>query len=293
MRNICTCILVFWTLFCALNINCFAQNQNAASSKFFEERYRGWLWFEEKVDADIDNENKLNTVVKTDESIPIFSDMEKAKEENEAFAKKLDLFKHMMVRYPDNLKYVENYKKLEKIMLDRSIILASTVGMVNFLNPEIVDQLKSPQNIFGRQVARRLQAQNNAAIINNLASKIELFVLRQSSCPHSELLEKHLASFGLKYGFKIEAISIDQTNSKFFKTYNDPQITAPLLAKLDLKVTPSVIAVTIDSDARFELARGAVSIADLEEKALLLAKYLEQSGALNEQNINQRQKASQ
>jgi hypothetical protein len=38
---------------------------------------------------------------------------------------------------------------------------------------------------------------------------------------------------------------------------------------------PTVIAVTNDSRIRFELARGAVSVADLEENALLMAKYLE------------------
>jgi hypothetical protein len=160
--------------------------------------------------------------------------------------------------------------------------------MVNFLNPEIVDQLKNPQNIFGRQVAREVQEQSNTTLIKNLAPKIALFILRQKDCAHSQLLEKHLAAFGQKYGFKIEAISIDQSNSDYFKTYNDPQITGPLLAKLDLKVIPSVIAVTIDSGSRFELVRGAVSIADLEEKALLLAQYLNQEeiNKSNQEEIN-------
>ena len=38
---------------------------------------------------------------------------------------------------------------------------------------------------------------------------------------------------------------------------------------------PTVIAVTNDSSLRFELARGAVSVADLEDNSLLMAKYLE------------------
>lgn len=48
---------------------------------------------------------------------------------------------------------------------------------------------------------------------------------------------------------------------------------------------PTVIAVVNDTRERFELARGAVSIADLEDKALLLAKYLGVAGQTNEPGL--------
>jgi hypothetical protein len=84
------------------------------------------------------------------------------------------------------------------------------------------------------------------------------------------VLEKHLNSFANKYGFKVEAVAADNSNSKYFKTHNSPE----LIKQLNLTVMPTVIAVTKDSAMRFELARGAVSIPDLEDNALLLAKYL-------------------
>ena len=47
---------------------------------------------------------------------------------------------------------------------------------------------------------------------------------------------------------------------------------------------PTVIAITRDSKQRFELARGAVSIPDLEDKALLLVEILDnqEKGKINE-----------
>jgi DUF4097 and DUF4098 domain-containing protein YvlB len=48
------------------------------------------------------------------------------------------------------------------------------------------------------------------------------------------------------------------------------------LWRASYKVMPTVIAVTNDSSVRFELTRGAVSIADLEEKSLLMAKRMKE-----------------
>ena len=62
----------------------------------------------------------------------------------------------------------------------------------------------------------------------------------------------------------------DNSTSSYFKTHNNPAI----IKQLQLSVMPTVIAVTKDSSMRFELARGAVSIPDLEDKALLLAEFL-------------------
>ena len=78
-------------------------------------------------------------------------------------------------------------------------------------------------------------------------------------------------SFANKYGFQVDAVSADHSSSSYFKTHSHPEI----IKQLNLTVMPTVIAVTKDSRMRFELARGAVSIPDLEDKALLLAKVLD------------------
>ena len=80
-----------------------------------------------------------------------------------------------------------------------------------------------------------------------------------------------MARFANIYGFKVEAVSIDGTKSRYFKTHTNTE----LIERLQLKEMPTVIAVTNDSSLRFELARGAVSVADLEDNSLLMAKYLE------------------
>lgn len=238
----------------------------AYGQNFFEQRYRGWLWFEEKEkpqEISPQTENKSREFTK--------EEMQEIKRKNEQFKEELELLKHVMIRYPGNLEHVRRYKEKEKIMLDNAMILSKSFLMTNFLNPDIADQLENPQNLYGRRTKKEIEDEQNEKTIKGLAKNVELFIFMQGNCKHCELLEKHLASFAGKYGFNVEAVSADGTQSKYFKTnFNDE-----VIEKLELKQMPTVIAVTNDSSVRFELARGAVSIADLEETSLLMAQYLE------------------
>ena len=237
-----------------------------AKQDFFNQSYRGWLWFEEKPKDEPATEQDIKK-----DDIPTKEEMEKAKRENEQFKEELENLRHMMIRYPDNINYIRLYKEKEQEMLNASMTLARNFAMTNFLNPHLADNLKAPQNIYGRNLNRSEKKAQDSQTIKSLTSKIELFVFREDNCPHCPVLEKHLNSFASKYGFKVEAVSADNSQSKYFKTHNNPAITKAL----NLNVMPTVIAVTKDSSMRFELARGAVSIRGLEEKSLLLNQYLE------------------
>ena len=240
-----------------------------AKGDFFEQRYRGWLWFNERA--------KEQEELAEENQAPTIAQMEQAKKENEEFSKELDLLKHLAIRYPENLEYIKLYKLKEKEMMDNAQILGMNWLMANFLNPDIVDELANPQNIYGRDIKTQQQQFDDKAILKELATKIELFVFRQEGYPHCPTLEKHLNSFATKYGFKVEAISPNHSQSQYFKTHTSPE----LIQALELKIMPTVIAVVNEGRQRFELARGGVSVVDIEEKALLLAKHLGIEVAMN------------
>ena len=240
-----------------------------ARENFFEQRYRGWLWFDETArdQEELTEENQAPTIAQ----------MEQAKKENEEFSKELELLKHLAIRHPENLEYIKLYKLKEKEMMDNAEVLGLNWLMANFLNPDIVDELKNPQNIYGRDIRNQQQQDNDKATLKELSTKVELFVFRQDNCPHCPTLEKHLSTFATKYGFKVEAISPDHSQSHYYKTHTSPE----LIEKLGLKIMPTVIAVVNESRHRFELVRGGVSVVDIEEKALLLAKHLGIEAATN------------
>lgn len=251
---------------------CFCVPALVHANSFGSSMYRGWLWFE-------DQKQISNPILGPKRKLTR-EEMESIRDENNKFKEELDLLKHAMIKYPENLDYVKRYKEKEKKMLDASIKLSESFLMTDFLNPDISDQLENPQNLYGRTAKRELEQEENTKTLKSLAHKVELFLFFQDNCKYCEILERHLNRFASIYGFNVEAISNDGSKSSYFKTHHNKD----LVSKLDLTVMPVVIAVTKDSKLRFELARGAVSVADLEENSLLMAKYLSKHNSQNNTN---------
>ena len=155
-------------------------------------------------------------------------------------------------------------------MLASSLKLADTFRMVNFLYPETINLIDNPVNLYGRRIKEDIAQHAVAEKIKDLSARIELFLFFSSTCPYCQALEPALNTFAQKYGFKVEAVSLDGSKSKYFKTHQDQG----LAQNLNLQRTPTIVAVTNDSKTRFELIRGMVSIPELEEAAVLANEYL-------------------
>lgn len=243
-----------------------------AGNNFFDQRYRGWLWFEEKPKKD-KARAKLAETKEEQPLKPTILDMQKAREDNEAFKEKLDLHRHLTVRYPENIEYARMYRALENEMLEQVSTLSRTFMMTNFIYPDLSDQMEAPENIYGRRIKKDLKNQERQEKIKKIAKRVELFVFRQAGCMYSMTLEQHLDRFADRYGFSVEAVSIDESDSEYFKTYHDPE----LVKLLALEKIPTVVAVVLETNERFELARGAVAIPNLEDATVMLYDYLEDS----------------
>lgn len=235
-------------------------------NNFFQQRYRGWLWFEETPKEEVtklEEEQPAN---------PTIEDMQRARAENEAFKEKLDLYRHLTVRYPDNIEYAKMFRVLENQMLEQAATLANSFMLANFLYPDLSGQMEAPANIYGRRIQKDLQEAENKEKISKIAKQVELFVFRKRGCMYCSTLEKHLYKFAHRYGFSVEAVSLDASDSEYFKTHHDQDI----IAALSLEVMPTVIAVVVETKERFELARGAVAISNLEDASVMLYDYLQE-----------------
>ncbi|MDR0329815.1 MAG: conjugal transfer protein TraF [Rickettsia sp.] len=233
---------------------------------FFEQRYRGWLWFEEKELAkELEKQQEILVIEQQREQ-----EYAKARQEVEQFSKELEELKFMMIRYPENIEHVKRYKEKETLMLDNSLKLAHSFRMVNFLYPETINLIENPINLYGRRIKEEIDQQKLASKLKLLATQIELFVFFSSNCPYCVALEPVLKNFAKKYGFKVEAVSLDGSISKYFKTYQNQEFAE----KLNLQKAPTIVAVTNDSKIHFELIRGTASMSELEEAGLLASEYL-------------------
>ena len=229
-----------------------------AGNKFLKERYRGWIWFEKQ---------KLEKLKKPRIYL---QDALEAKRQNEKFKRELELYKHLVVHHPDNLDYIMRYKEKKKVMLEKAQLLARNFGLVNLLRPDILDESQNPINIYGRKIKVKFQEKYKDNILKRLSKNIELFVVVNSNCENSQILQKHLYNFNKKYNFNIEAISLDGVQSQYFKTI----LNFEFMEQLNLTTVPALLAVTNNSKLRFEIARGVVSIKNLEDRFLDLFDYL-------------------
>jgi conjugal transfer pilus assembly protein TraF len=240
---------------------CFCANSTNAQSRFFEERYRGWLWFEEREQesSQIHHEEDVEQITAS-----------QAKAEIETLAKELEERKYVMLARP-TVENVKSYREKEKEMWDKAMVLHDSWEMANLLYPEQRDLINNPVNVHAVKMKRAQDAGKLERGIADFAKRFDLVLFFQGGCKYCEAFSPILKTFGEKYGFKIEAVSMDGSQHEFFKTAHIPA----LVEQLGIKAAPTVVAISHDSKTAFELIRGYVTISELEEYSGLAIKHLQ------------------
>ena len=106
MKRTTKTLMIFATMF--VPFSSFAQN-------FYEQRYRGWLWFEEPTKEELQNSKQVNL-----QNQPITP--AEAKEEIEQFARELEDLRFVMMARPTP-ENVRAYREKEKLMWDHSLVI--------------------------------------------------------------------------------------------------------------------------------------------------------------------------
>ena len=239
---------------------------------FLDQRYRGWLWFEEKSAL---SDLKERTSTQNNEEASEEITVEEAKGEVEGIIKELEDLRYVYLARP-NYKTQKAYRdKLGEIM-DRGIRMQELWDEQNFIEPEYRDLVNSPENVFAVKLNRKIKAQAEKEIIKQFAKDYELVFFYRKSCPRSSEFEPVLKSFGDTHGIKIEAVSVDGSESEYFR--GSSTVSQDLINKLGISATPTVIAIRKDARKAFELIRGFVTLSELEENTVKAWHIIEEKG---------------
>lgn len=249
------CLLVF-------SVNALAAGSALNQNSFFKQRYRGWLWFEEK--AAISNQQKEQEYKPSNHITP-----EAAKAEIELFAKELEDAKYVMLARPSP-ENVKAYKDKEAEMWKSATQLQESWDMANFLYPEHQDLINEPINVHAVKLKREIDRDGDSVLTTELAKNFDLVLFFKGNCKYCSAFEPVLKTFGETYNFKIEAITMDNTKSEHFYTVSMPN----LVSRLGVDAAPTLVAVSKDGKVAFELIRGFASISELEEYSARAAKHL-------------------
>lgn len=261
-KNLIKLLLVYlvFTQFCISTA--FADsNRNG----FFDERYRGWLWFEENNDISLrktpEQQNRMHQANIT----PV-----EAKAEIEQFAKELEELKFMMLARPTP-ENVRAYRDKERAMWEHAEKLHDSWDMANLLYPEQRDLINNPVNVYAVKAKRQIISEKEDEAIKKFAKNFDLVLFFSTSCRYCQLFSPVLKDFAKIYNFNIEAVSSDGAKHEHFRTSYEPE----LIKRLGISAFPTVIAISRDGKIAFELIRGYVSISELRDYSLLAIRYLE------------------
>lgn len=263
-----TCNIPMFLLIGLMVLPCMA----LAEVGFLDQRYRGWLWFEEKEAL---SGLKERTSTQNNEEASEEITVEEAKGEVESIIKELEDLRYVYLARP-NYKTQKAYRdKLGEIM-DRGIRMQQLWDEQNFIEPEYRDLVNSPENVFAVKLNRKIKAQGEKEIIKQFAKDYELVFFFRKSCPRSSEFEPVLKSFGDTHGIKIEAVSVDGSESEYFR--GSSTVSGDLIEKLGISATPTVIAIRKDARKAFELIRGFVTLSELEENTVKAWHIIEEKG---------------
>lgn len=236
-----------------------------------QNQYKGFYWFETLRKAHDKKEIQKY-------QIPTAMEAESFIEERK---KRLDDARFQMIAIafdknaPEQVKReaVISYKKLEIEMWDGALSLVEASDMANFTNPEIVDNLSQPTNVFGIKLKRRIDAEKSALKILDFSKDFDLLLFADSSCPYSREFIPVLKRVVHDNQFKLEIVSLDSDIGNVAKS-------------LGITTIPTLVAIKKDGAQLFEVARGMVSQTQLEENILFAQKYsIELSQQKNKQTF--------
>ena len=218
---------------------------------FLDQRYRGWLWFEDKQKVDKENEGLITS--------------KQAREELEEFSKKLEELKFMMLARPTP-ENVRRYREKEKEMWDKAITLHQAWDMANFLYPEQADLINNPVNVHAVKFKRKLEAEGEEQKIREFAQNYELILFSKNSCPYCHEFAPVFENFAKGFGFNFEKVILDSLEVNPKANY--------LVSKLNIDAAPTIYVVSKNGKDAFELIRGYASISELKTATYLAWKYV-------------------
>lgn len=266
------CLFMIFGASCySCNGYAFDTNENVKKQGFLSDRYRGWLWFEEKLLAKPKKDHPDR------EPADISITHEAAKNEIEELKVQLEEKRNIMIVRPSP-ETVRDYIIVEEKMWKQALALDSAYRQAKFRYPQFFDKLKSPENVHAVKFKRKLDIAASEDKIKDFATKFDLVFFSRGGCSYCTEFAPVLRRFSDMYGFNTEEASIDAHMSGLFK---GKQMT-DLAKKLGIEATPTVVVVSKDGKNAFELIRGYVAISELEEYVGLAVDYVNNKRGINE-----------
>lgn len=259
------------------------------SSAFYEEKERGWFWYEEPV---IDEEPVENEVAPPPAALP----PDEIKTEPPPPTKPLEAkplssawFRKNMEKYRDKAideptpQNVSAYMYLQRVMLDKAEKFGAVSQQVVMSDAVLDENSRRPIATFGAFAMDDRAAQGTEKVAKKLAETAGLWFFYASTCEFCIKEAGVLKGLMNAYGFKVLPIALDGLPLPNGESPNFT-IDRGQAKKLGVETTPALFLVKPGQDGgAIQLGQGLLSGEEIIERAIALSH---QNGWLNIDQYN-------
>jgi conjugal transfer pilus assembly protein TraF len=230
-----------------------------ASAGFYDGSKEGWYWFEQQ-------QLELKVHEPGDELKDILSSSQDASQKLAAIrnlaAKQLD--QAIMLPTAANIK---NYRITQDYVSAQASTFSKNWQLVNHFNPEFDASLQHPYNHSAIRVKREQDEKLKRKRIEDLAQHYGLVFFFKAGCPYCHKYASFVKDFAERFGFAVQAVSLDGGTLPEFP---NPIIDQGLAARLQVKAVPALIAANPGAEQFFPLAYGFVAEEEILERMQML-----------------------
>ena len=242
---------------CFVALVLFSACSRAEDKSFFDDHERGWHWYEKREESD------KNKPKKKEGKMP-----QTARAELKKYQEQIEEAKALAVMYP-TLENVYNYQKIQFEMINKSGKFAEVWIQNVYKNPELDFTLLSPVYQNARHIYLAKKKENREAKIRKLSQEYGLFFFFQENCRYCVAFAPIVKSFSEKYNWEVLAISTTgEKHSLFERSVQDNGLSE----YWNVDIYPSLFAVNPKTGHVIPIARGMISIEEMEERIIAITK---------------------
>lgn len=232
--------------------------------RYYEDRERGWYWFEEDPDR-----IELEPI----EDVPAVPGTPTTKELKPLSVEwlQVELEKARIIAIDNPTREnVEYYGYLEKISMDKAEKFALMRQQVAMVNPGLDETIDNPVTTIARTARRDQQDSEQSRILKDLAKTIGIYYFFKSDCPYCAKQNFTLNEVRKRYGFSVLAISIDGAPMPdgVFDQWVPDRGQAQML---NIQSTPTLYMVRPPNEV-VQLSVGVQTLAGLEKRLLQVSR---------------------
>jgi len=257
-----------------MSIVLFTEN-SVSKEPFYEERERGWYWYEDPVDVTeekvVENNEVSGSIQKTNNSIDPFNNMllletgYSSEQIIQAQQKAYESAYQNAVVHPSKENILTYLDVTQKVM-NQSQSFADTFRKTLWVSPQYDYSLTGRPNKAQALLAYNQSDQKNKAdqlkVISDTKGIVYFF---RSDCPYCNRFSPILKKFSDEYGFTIIPVSLDGKGSESFRY---PKKSHYLADKLQVDTVPATFIVDPDTNSVSTVGYGYMDWSDLIERVI-------------------------